>query len=792
STAPNGENQNECEIQGDYRFSSDESDMQPDYQQEYTNLKEEQVKDSKPNTKLLFIQRLAADTESIATISEIPIPNHKSDVEAFLDDLFERALLESNLNRRATKVNNIQISTYNQKRFQLISNSKVEPLLRQRTSLQKKDGKRKVIVTDASLKSKKPNKKSKHMITTIANENYDELNQQKKRRIKKKDNYQNLNRNNSAWNDSMSSFLTTPATTTITTDTDNNDPGISEVTSCDVPSVMNIGRNYCQTDMMVDESSEKHYHHPMNVKYFDRNRRHHPHNRVVVREPLCSFHTKVKEKMLTRNSNGRQYQRRWPPPTQSPELQKCLSPKAQNLNQIENQILVSNLDSSTSILFSPSTNNNIINDNQQIIVTNNNVISQPFLNAAIAAKNGISLIPLSPSVCLSTTIPGLTTTTNISSTTKNGPMFVPVIEINYQKYLPVYLKQKPASRINQKLQNRIQSKADDEQDKPILCVPKPQNKTTSQLVITQKNNNVKDESQYSNIPHLNGSSPIDLKLNVQRLSMSNLDKISGRDNLSQTNYEYHNGLTDQISNELCQNDNPNTNIQTTNANKQNIKLLVNHSSVEVQQQRAKTIRIGKVRWPPALNQEETITTDLDRRTEIQRRIHEEILGHETSDKVTVERVSLDLSKDHTARSPEYQIREMNDSMLIKCIPIGGVENHQSQSEDHSKKYHQSFHRTSPLQKQPLTSSADKDHKQILKINGALSSSTEPTSLIDSDLESANADWRMMNGNNGKYRHKTLTPMIGKENFELRKKLFERLNEKQDIEGKTNLMSMFEE
>ena len=46
---------------------------------------------------------------------------------------------------------------------------------------------------------------------------------------------------------------------------------------------------------------------------------------------------------------------------------------------------------------------------------------------------------------------------------------------------------------------------------------------------------------------------------------------------------------------------------------------------QVLQSRAKTVRIGKVRWPPPLNTNETFESELQRRLEIQRRIHEEIL-----------------------------------------------------------------------------------------------------------------------------------------------------------------------
>lgn len=42
------------------------------------------------------------------------------------------------------------------------------------------------------------------------------------------------------------------------------------------------------------------------------------------------------------------------------------------------------------------------------------------------------------------------------------------------------------------------------------------------------------------------------------------------------------------------------------------------------QGRAKTVRIGKVRWPPPLKDSETFESELQRRLELQRRIQEEI------------------------------------------------------------------------------------------------------------------------------------------------------------------------
>lgn len=42
------------------------------------------------------------------------------------------------------------------------------------------------------------------------------------------------------------------------------------------------------------------------------------------------------------------------------------------------------------------------------------------------------------------------------------------------------------------------------------------------------------------------------------------------------------------------------------------------------QGRAKTVRIGKVRWPPPLNESETFENELQRRLALQRKIQEEI------------------------------------------------------------------------------------------------------------------------------------------------------------------------
>ncbi len=48
-------------------------------------------------------------------------------------------------------------------------------------------------------------------------------------------------------------------------------------------------------------------------------------------------------------------------------------------------------------------------------------------------KKNIKLIPINPSVCFATT--------PSTSTDKNAPVFVPMIDISGRKYFPVYLKQ---------------------------------------------------------------------------------------------------------------------------------------------------------------------------------------------------------------------------------------------------------------------------------------------------------------------------------------------------------------
>ena len=57
------------------------------------------------------------------------------------------------------------------------------------------------------------------------------------------------------------------------------------------------------------------------------------------------------------------------------------------------------------------------------------------------------------------------------------------------------------------------------------------------------------------------------------------------------------------------------------------------------QARAKTVRIGKVRWPPPLRESETFENELQRRLELQRKIHEEIL---TSNDVKSPAVTLNV------------------------------------------------------------------------------------------------------------------------------------------------------
>lgn len=117
------------------------------------------------------------DSESIATITDLPLPCNKSDVEAFLDDLFDRALDPKSLAKKKNK--SILLSTLDQRRLQMISNSRVDPSARRRgltnllqkksSSINEQNGTKKKIKTDKKRTTK--SKKKRHEQLNINNNN---------------------------------------------------------------------------------------------------------------------------------------------------------------------------------------------------------------------------------------------------------------------------------------------------------------------------------------------------------------------------------------------------------------------------------------------------------------------------------------------------------------------------------------------------------------------------------------------------------------------------------------------
>ena len=94
------------------------------------------------------------------------------------------------------------------------------------------------------------------------------------------------------------------------------------------------------------------------------------------------------------------------------------------------------------------------------------------------------------------------------------------------------------------------------------------------------------------------------------------------------------------------------------------------------QARAKTVRIGKVRWPPPLRESETFENELQRRLELQRKIHEEILtSSECKSPAVPVTVSAVGKLDMSARQPlcnstvNQQHVNLTESKLVTNVNI---------------------------------------------------------------------------------------------------------------------------
>ena len=148
-----------------------------------------------PFTSPVFIALPSSfDSESIATITDLPLPCHKSDVEAFLDDLFDRALDPKNISKKKHKA--ALLSTLDQRRLQMISNSRVDPSSRRRglsNLLPKNSSSRKSSIRTSSINHEPTGtkKKSKH------EKNVSERKKRTKTK-KKSTRHEQLNTNNNA------------------------------------------------------------------------------------------------------------------------------------------------------------------------------------------------------------------------------------------------------------------------------------------------------------------------------------------------------------------------------------------------------------------------------------------------------------------------------------------------------------------------------------------------------------------------------------------------------------------
>jgi hypothetical protein len=77
------------------------------------------------------------------------------------------------------------------------------------------------------------------------------------------------------------------------------------------------------------------------------------------------------------------------------------------------------------------------------------------------------------------------------------------------------------------------------------------------------------------------------------------------------------------------------------------------------QARAKTVRIGKVRWPPPLKESETFENELQRRLELQRRIQEEILTSSETSRPSLDEQQLELQQQLQVQHPAMTSNKQN-------------------------------------------------------------------------------------------------------------------------------------
>ncbi|CAF1426007.1 unnamed protein product [Adineta ricciae] len=560
------------------------------------------------------------DSESIATITDLPLPCHKSDVEAFLDDLFERALDPKNLAKKKNKT--ALLSTIDQRRLQMISNSRMDQSTRRRglTNFLHKTQSHKKSSIRSTPRAISAQDQTHHKKKSRIDK---DLSERKKRTKSKKKRYENSNINNNNNNNALmieQSFMS-----------------FTSENSLILPQI-----GYSSRADMSDTSEYARYARG-------------PKHDVFYRQPSGS---RRRDMIYTYDSDDAD----------------CSSDK----------------------------------------------------------KN-IKLIPINPDVCFATTTSTINnskqSTTSSSPAKSNGPVFVPVIDISGKKYLPVYLKQ---------------SNETDNSTNQLNKMPLRPNNTISQLVSSnpilssKKTPTIIEENEIE--PPSIPSSPVLSKPNlcVERLSISQLDT------------QFQQGSKDY---------------PVTNNHKHAIKVpshILTRRSPEFQKNlRAKTVRIGKIRWPPPLNAEEIDSANQHRRLLVQRRIQEEIHGAKPTPSEPDHTNNFNnINHDPPPILPDQQQRPLSGTHYVK-----GINTEQKVLTDRRVQ-----------SDEKILSPSTNDPQKKASVTKTLIDLIPPLSDAVSDDDMSTNEIVARNHSSRLEFHKTLTPMIGKENFELRKKLFEHPDE----------------
>ncbi|CAF5071284.1 unnamed protein product, partial [Rotaria magnacalcarata] len=175
--------------------------------------------------------------------------------------------------------------------------------------------------------------------------------------------------------------------------------------------------------------------------------------------------------------------------------------------------------------------------------------------------------------------------------------------------------------------------------------------------------------------------------------------------------------------------------------------------------RAKTVRIGKIRWPPPLNAEELDNANQQRRMLVQRRIQEEIHGNKTIQKEIKQSMNIITTNDTSPTSLDNSQRSQSAHNIRQLTAEPKSQNtRRSQSDDKAL--------SSPANDQPRKSSLT---------NTSVDRASRLSDNVEDD-DPSTGELVVRNQSPKQEFHKTMTPMIGKENFELRKKLFEHTDE----------------